>query len=71
MYFLGPPRRDFPLCFHERRGAGLRPAGLYDSPLKGNGFKLSVPRCLATADSPDAFIRGEQRLLRGATALLV
>jgi hypothetical protein len=28
-----------------------------DSPLEGNGFENSVPRCLATAISVGAFIR--------------
>jgi hypothetical protein len=34
-----------------------------DSPQKGNGFEISVPRCLATANSVGAFISsGEWRL---------
>jgi hypothetical protein len=37
---------------------------LADSPLEGNGFEISVPRCLATANSVGAFISaGEWRLL--------
>ena len=30
--------------------------GSPDSPLEGNGFEISVPRCLATANSVGAFI---------------
>ena len=36
----------------------------HDSPLEGNGFEISVLRCLATANSVGAFISaGEWRLL--------
>ena len=32
-----------------------------NSLLEGNGFELSVPRCLATAKSVGGFIRGGER----------
>ena len=35
-----------------------------DSPLEGNGFEISVPRCRATANSVGAFISADEwRLL--------
>jgi hypothetical protein len=37
------------------RGVGTD--GFVDSPLEGNGFELSVPRCLAAANSVGAFMR--------------
>ena len=41
-----------------------RPRFVADPPLEGNGFEISVPRCLATANSVDAFnSAGEWRLL--------
>ena len=34
-----------------------------DSLLEGNGFEISVPRCLATANSVGAFISADERRL--------
>ena len=46
-----------PVCFRQRRSSLI-------SLLEGNGFEISVPRCLATANSMGAFISaGEWRLL--------
>jgi hypothetical protein len=46
------------------RAPPLRNRKFADSPLEGNGFEISVPRCLATANSVDAFnSAGEWRLL--------
>jgi len=43
----------------ENRAAGDSP----DSPLEENGFEISVPRCLATANSVGAFISADERRL--------
>src|SRR6516162_10650367 len=45
------------------RSASLRTRAT-DSPLEGNGFEISVPRCLATANSVGTFISaGKWRLV--------
>jgi hypothetical protein len=46
-----PPR------FPGRSRDHSHPEFVFDSPLEGNGFERSVPRCLATADSVGAFVR--------------
>ena len=53
-------------CATSRYSDNVRRSGtkFADSPLEGNGFEISVPRCLATANGVGAFISaGEWRLL--------
>jgi hypothetical protein len=67
-----PLSRDIRVCRSTRRLSGAAPSRYrkdrrwhaapkvgfaVDSPLEGNGFENSVPRCLATVISVGAFIR--------------